>query len=71
MLHNRILRLFRNGKVSVDPDSTIHETFLVEGSLGLIKSGLLLHRRALSLTDDIVRANAYSTQKAKVRRDRA
>jgi glycosyltransferase involved in cell wall biosynthesis len=68
VLHNRILRLFRNGKVSVDPDSTIHETFLVDGPVGTIKKGLLLHRRALSLADDIVRANAYSTQKAKVRR---
>ena len=67
VLHNRILRLFRNGKAVVDPDSTIHETFIVEGPTSLIGSGLLLHRRAMSLTDDIARANACSSQKAEVR----
>lgn len=67
VLHNRILRLFRNGKVSVDADSTIHERFIVQGRIGLIRSGLLLHRRDLSLQDDTARANAYSTQKSGVR----
>jgi len=67
VLHNRILRLFRNGKVKVDPESSIHETFIVEGRTGLIRSGLLLHMRNLSIAQDVERANAYSTQKAKTR----
>lgn len=67
VLHNRLFRLFRNGKVSVDPDSTIHETYIVEGPTSLIRSGLLLHMRNLSLENEVIRANSYSTQKSAIR----
>lgn len=67
VLHNRILRLFRNGKVRIDPEITIHEMFIVDGPTSLIRSGLLLHMRDLSLEDDVARANAYSTQKSSLR----
>lgn len=69
VLHNRILRLFRNGKATVDPESTIHESFIVDGHVSLIKSGLLLHMRNLSLEDDVDRANAYSTQKSQTHKN--
>lgn len=66
VLHNRILRLLRNGKARVDPDSTIHEAYFIEGSKGFIKQGLLLHLRDLSLEDEVTRTNKYSTQKSQV-----
>lgn len=67
VLHNRILRLLRAGKVRFDPDRTIHEDFLVEGSTALIRRGLLLHMRDLSMEDEVARANRYSTEKCAMR----
>ncbi len=64
VLHNRILRLFRNGKARLAPDRPIHETYLVDGPTATIKRGLLLHMRDLSIEDDVARANDYSTLKA-------
>ena len=64
VLHNRMLRLFRNGKACLDPGQTIHETYIVEGGKGTIKRGLLLHMRDLLLEDDVARANKYSTEKS-------
>jgi glycosyltransferase involved in cell wall biosynthesis len=70
VLHNRILRLLRAGKTRIDPDSTIHEAYFIEGERGLIKPGLLLHMRDLTLEDDVARANKYSTEKSTVQRGR-
>ena len=64
VLHNRILRLFRNGKVRLVLDRPIHETYLVDGPTATIERGLLLHMRDLSIEDDVARANDYSTLKA-------
>ena len=64
VVHNRILRLFRSGKVKIDPETPIHETFLVEGPTSLISRGLLLHMRNLSIEDDLARASTYARQKA-------
>ncbi|MEZ0219565.1 MAG: glycosyltransferase family 2 protein [Tardiphaga sp.] len=68
VLHNRILRLLRAGKSRIDPDSTIHEAYFVDGARGTIKHGLLLHMRDLTLEDDVARANRYSTDKSVVQR---
>ena len=68
VLHNRILRLLRNGKARIDPDSTIHEAYFIEGAKDIIKQGLLLHMRDMTLEDDVARANKYSTHKSEVQR---
>jgi glycosyltransferase involved in cell wall biosynthesis len=68
VLHNRILRLLRAGKARIDPDSTMHEAYLVDGARGMIKRGLLLHMRDLTLEADVARANKYSTDKSEVQR---
>lgn len=68
VLHNRMLRLFRNGKVRVDPDREIHETYLIDGPTEIVRDGLLLHMRDLSLEDDVARANKYSTDKSAMQR---
>ena len=68
VLHNRILRLLRAGKSRIDPDSTIHEAYFIDGARGTIKRGLLLHMRDLTLEDDVARANRYSTDKSAVQR---
>jgi glycosyltransferase involved in cell wall biosynthesis len=70
VLHNRILRLLRAGKTRIDPDSTIHEGYFVDGARGHIKRGLLLHMRDLTIEDDVARANKYSTDKSAVQRAR-
>ena len=66
VLHNRILRLFRNGKARIDPDSTIHEAYFIEGAKSIISRGLLLHMRDMTLEKDVARTNKYSTQKSEV-----
>jgi glycosyltransferase involved in cell wall biosynthesis len=68
VLHNRILRLLRAGKARIDPDSTMHEAYFIDGAKGFIKRGLLLHMRDLTLEDDVARANKYSTDKSAVQR---
>jgi glycosyltransferase involved in cell wall biosynthesis len=68
VLHNRILRLFRSGKARLDLGRPIHESFLVDGPTATIERGLLLHMRDLSIEDDVLRANRYSTLKAAMRR---
>jgi len=65
--HNRIQRLFRRGRASYDPNSTIHETVQVVGATGDIRIGLLNHVRRQTLAEEVARANAYSTQKSEVR----
>ncbi|HEY6633028.1 MAG TPA: glycosyltransferase family 2 protein [Rhizobiaceae bacterium] len=68
VLHNRILRLLRAGKTRIDPDSTMHEAYFVDGAKGMIRRGLLLHMRDLTIEADVARANSYSTDKSAVQR---
>ena len=68
VLHNRILRLLRAGKTRIDPDSTMHEAYFIDGAKGHIKRGLMLHMRDLTLENDVARANKYSTDKSAVQR---
>lgn len=61
--HNRIFRLFRRDKAKMDVAQRVHESFKVPGRTTLIKKGMLLHRRATSLTEDLKRTNSYSSLK--------
>jgi glycosyltransferase involved in cell wall biosynthesis len=63
VLHNRLFRLFRRDKVSIDVTVRVHESFAVQGKTAVMAKGVLLHRRAMSLQDDMARANSYSTLK--------
>jgi hypothetical protein len=42
----------------------VHEAFHVPGETGTIQEGVLLHRREISVEEDLARANAYSSLKA-------
>lgn len=66
--HNRMLRLMRAGKARIDQERSVHEAFLVEGPTATIRRGLLLHMRAMTIEDDLARADRYSTEKAMVRK---
>ncbi len=63
VLHNRLLRLFRREGATMDLTARVHESFGVPGETRTIESGLLLHRREISVEEDIARANAYSSLK--------
>ncbi|MBZ9873023.1 glycosyltransferase family 2 protein [Mesorhizobium sp. BR1-1-9] len=64
VLHNRLLRLFRREGATIDLTARVHESFGVSGETGTIESGVLLHRREISVEEDLARANAYSSLKA-------
>ena len=61
--HNRIFRLFRRDKASVDLSRRVHETYKVPGETALIQKGTLLHRRPTSVANELSRTNAYSSLK--------
>jgi glycosyltransferase involved in cell wall biosynthesis len=63
VLHNRLLRLFRREVATMDLTSRVHESFSVPGETRTIQSGVLLHRREISVEDDLARANTYSRLK--------
>jgi glycosyltransferase involved in cell wall biosynthesis len=63
VLHNRLLRLFRRDKATMDLDLRVHESFQVPGKTGTIGSGVLLHRREVTIAEEMARANSYSTLK--------
>ncbi|TIW95361.1 glycosyltransferase family 2 protein [Mesorhizobium sp.] len=63
VLHNRLLRLFRRDKATMDIDLRVHESFEVPGKTGTIENGVLLHRREMTIVEDLVRANTYSSLK--------
>jgi glycosyltransferase involved in cell wall biosynthesis len=60
VLHNRLLRLFRREVATMDLTSRVHESFVVPGETRTIESGVLLHRREISVNDDLARAKTYS-----------
>jgi glycosyltransferase involved in cell wall biosynthesis len=63
VLHNRLLRLFRRDKATMDITLRVHESFEVPGETRTIGSGMLLHRREMSVEEDLARANSYSSLK--------
>lgn len=68
--HNRIFRLFRRDKASVDLSRRVHETYDVPGETALIQKGTMLHRRATSITSELSRTNSYSTLKIESQMER-
>lgn len=64
VLHNRLLRLFRREKGMIDVRVRIHTSYTVQGRTKVVKDGVLLHRRPMSVREDIARANSYSSLKA-------
>lgn len=64
VLHNRLLRLFRRDRASMDISERVHESYTVTGKTRVIEDGALLHLREVSLAEDIARANTYSSLKA-------
>jgi glycosyltransferase involved in cell wall biosynthesis len=63
VLHNRLLRLFRRDKATMDLELRVHESFQVPGETRTIGSGVLLHRREVTIAEEMARANSYSTLK--------
>lgn len=61
--HNRLMRFFRRDSATIDLDQTVHESFEVKGKTAMIPSGLLLHRREMSIADELLRINQYSQLK--------
>jgi hypothetical protein len=70
VLHNRLLRLFRREGATLDLSARVHESFGVPGETSTIESGVLLHRREISVEEDLARANAYSSLKVATLVDR-
>lgn len=62
--HNRILRLVRRDRARMDFSTAIHTSPIVDGEIGTIADGFLLHLRDLTLEDDLRHADRYSTKKA-------
>jgi hypothetical protein len=48
----------------MDLTARVHEAYAVLGETGTIEDGVLLHRREISIEEDLARANAYSGLKA-------
>lgn len=63
VLHNRLLRLFRRDKATMDLSLRVHESFEVPGKTRTIDGGVLLHRREVTVAEDLARANTYSSLK--------
>lgn len=63
VLHNRLMRFFRRDKATMDTAVRVHESFEVPGRTGIVRSGTLLHRRALTVAGELRRADTYSTLK--------
>lgn len=70
VLHNRLLRLFRREGATMDLNARVHESFGVPGETSTIESGVLLHRREISVEEDLARANTYSSLKVATLVDR-
>ncbi|MEI8713941.1 glycosyltransferase family 2 protein [Mesorhizobium sp. M7A.F.Ca.US.001.01.1.1] len=71
VLHNRLLRLFRRDKATMDLNLRVHESFEVPGETGTIENGVLLHRREMTIAEDLARANTYSSLKVATLVERA
>lgn len=63
VLNNRLMRLFRRDVATMDLTARVHESFAVPGETRTMESGVLLHRREISIEGDLARANIYSSLK--------
>jgi len=63
VLHNRLLRLFRRDRATMDINLRVHESFEVPGKTDTIESGVVLHRREMTIAEELARANTYSSLK--------
>ncbi|MBZ9997545.1 glycosyltransferase family 2 protein [Mesorhizobium sp. BH1-1-4] len=63
VLHNRLMRLFRRDKATMDLSLRVHESFEVPGETRTIDNGVILHRREVTVEEDLARANTYSSLK--------
>ncbi|WP_157928761.1 glycosyltransferase family 2 protein [Pararhizobium haloflavum] len=61
-------RMTRQGRGRYDPNRVIHEKIDVEGGMLPAKSGWLLHERAITLAEEVKKANRYSSLKVRQRR---
>ncbi|WP_158284811.1 glycosyltransferase family 2 protein [Oricola cellulosilytica] len=62
--NDAILRLSRKGKAAYDVTRLVHEALQVQGETGTIEQGRLLHRRALTVGEQMRKAVNYSELKA-------
>ncbi len=60
----RLVRLTRTMASQYDLEARVHESMMVEGRIATVGTGMILHRRALPLGEQILKENAYSTLKA-------
>ena len=58
------VRLVRKGKARIDDAALIHESFAIDGAVQKLRGGVILHHRALSITDDVARTSTYAALKA-------
>jgi len=58
------VRLVRKGKARIDETALIHESFAIDGAVQRLRGGVILHHRALSITDDVARTSTYAALKA-------
>lgn len=64
VVEGRILRLIRNGGGAFDLTATVHEGIVLRGEMRDADVGGLLHYRPLSMDEQILKENKYSTLKA-------
>ena len=59
-----LLRLTRNGKARYNLDRLVHEGMVVDGKVGMIPKGNILHRRAPAMREQLEKAINYADLKA-------
>ncbi|WP_187972192.1 glycosyltransferase family 2 protein [Aquibium microcysteis] len=65
---HRHARLFRRSRARYDLSALLHEGLVIDGSVVPIPAGRLLHFRNLSVGEELAKANAYATLKARQKR---
>lgn len=58
------IRLVRRGRARYRPDQLVHEGFDLDGDVGSAGKGQILHARPLTLEEQILKENRYSSLKA-------
>lgn len=67
VVHQDIVRFTRKGHASYTLDRTVHESLVVEGMVGQIRRGWLLHERRMSLSKETRRLSVYADLKVQDR----
>ena len=65
--NDRIVRLVRRTKAHYDPEQTIHESLHVDGVIGKIGGGVLLHDSVIAPELEFEKQNSYTSLKASER----